>query len=358
MSHSRSNLVLGVDTHKDFHHAALITQLGKRVDDQRFDATPDGYEELISWATDAGFVVVAGIEGTGSYGAGLTLRLQRRGIDVIDVIAPDKQSRRLRGKTDQLDAYSAARAVLAGLADTVPKVRTGFVEALRTLRTTRQMAVKQRTETINQLQGLLVSAPEELRHSVSALTGKNLARACSKLRDRASDDVLMASTRHVVRSLGKRYLELLTETELLLHRIHIIVKENAPEMLDVFGVGPDVASAMLIAVGENMGRIGHEAAFAHLIGTAPLPASSGKTNRHRLNRGGNRQGNSAAYTIVIVRMRHQEKIQEYVAKALARGKSKKETMRLLKRYVAREIYKILVTIHERQQLAQAAPMAA
>ena len=351
MTYSQKVLILGVDTHKDFHHAAVINHVGKSIADRKFDATSAGYSDLINWATGVGRIGRAGVEGTGSYGAGLTRELTRRGIPVIDVIAPDKQLRRLRGKTDQIDAYNAARAVLNELATAVPKAQDGFVEALRVLCTSRRLLVKQRTESMNQLQGLIVSAPAELRVGLAKLKAKNLALRCSKLPVRQADDLVMTETKNVLRSLGKRYVELLTETNRLSKRLGEIVKEHASELLAVHGVGPDVAATMLIVAGENVDRLGSESAFAHLIGTAPIQASSGKTTRHRLNRGGHRQGNSAAYRIVMVRMKSHEKTRDYVVKALARGKTKREAMRLLKRYVAREIFQILITIRERHQQA-------
>ena len=351
MTYSQKVLILGVDTHKDFHHAAVINHVGKSIAGRKFDATSAGYSDLINWATGVGRIGRAGVEGTGSYGAGLTRELTRRGIPVIDVIAPDKQLRRLRGKTDQIDAYNAARAVLNELATAVPKAQDGFVEALRVLRTSRRLLVKQRTESMNQLQGLIVSAPADLRVGLAKLKAKNLALRCSKLPVRQADDLVMTETKNVLRSLGKRYVELLTETNRLSKRLGEIVKEHASELLAVHGVGPDVAATMLIVAGENVDRLGSESAFAHLIGTAPIQASSGKTTRHRLNRGGHRQGNSAAYRIVMVRMKSHEKTRDYVVKALARGKTKREAMRLLKRYVAREIFQILITIRERHQQA-------
>ncbi len=351
MTYSPKDLILGVDTHKEFHHAAVINHVGKSIADRKFDATTAGYSDLINWATGVGRIGRAGVEGTGSYGAGLTRELTRRGIPVIDVIAPDKQLRRLRGKTDQIDAYNAARAVLNELATAVPKKQDGFVEALRVLRTSRRLQVKQRTEIMNQLQGLIVSAPADLRMGLAKLKAKNLALRCAKLPVRQADDLVMTETKNVLRSLGKRYVELLTETDRLLKRLGEIVKEYASELLAAHGVGPDVAATMLIVAGENVDRLGSESAFAHLIGTAPIQASSGKTTRHRLNRGGHRQGNSAAYRIVMVRMKSHEETREYVVKALARGKTKREAMRLLKRYVAREMFQILITIRERHQQA-------
>lgn len=358
MTDLNRKVILGVDTHKEFHHAAVTTTGGKEIADREFPATPAGYRELFEWAAGHGFIAQAGVECTGSYGLGLTDVLVRRGIWVIDVIAPDKQLRRLRGKTDQIDAVNAARAVMNEIATTIPKTRNGTVEALRVLRTTRQLQMKQRTESINQLQGLLVSSPAELRESLTKFKGKKLAQACAKLRDRAGDDVVMHTTRDVLRSLAKRYLEIFAETERLMKCLLRLVKEYAPELLAIHGVGPDVAATMLIVAGENVDRIGTEAQFAHLIGTAPIPASSGKTNRFRLNRGGNRQGNSAAYRIVMVRMKHHQKTRDYVAKSLARGKTKRETMRMLKRYVAREIFPILIAIQTRHSIAGITQIAA
>jgi len=354
MTDKRQKIIIGIDTHKDFHHVAVISVLGESLTDRKFDATPDGYASLIAWITDQGDVLRAGVEGTGSYGAGLTKRLRTAGLTVIDILAPDKQERRLRGKTDQIDAYSAARAVLARRATTVPKTRDGKVEALRILRTTRRMAVKQRTETMNQLHSLLVSAPEVLRAKLAGLKAKELAKACSRIRDREADDVVTAVTKDAARSLGHRFLDLTVEADRLEKRIRTLVADYAPELLAVYGVGPDVAATLLTVAGENVDRISSEAALAHLSGTAPIPASSGKTNRHRLNRGGNRQGNAAFHRIVLVRMVRHPETRAYVEKTLARGKTKRDTMRLLKRYLAREIFPILIAIQQRQAATQIA----
>jgi transposase len=354
MTDKRQKIIIGVDTHKDFHHVAVISSLGESLTDRKFDATPDGYASLIAWVGDQGDVLRAGVEGTGSYGAGLTKRLRTAGITVIDVLAPDKQERRLRGKTHQIDAYSAARAVLAKRATTVPKVRDGEVEAMRILRATRRMVVKQRTEIMNQLHSLLVSAPENLRAKLAGLKGKDLAKACSRLRDVAADDVVTAATKDAARSLGRRVVELTVEADRFEDRLRTLVTGYAPELLAVYGVGPDVAATLLTVAGENVDRIGSESALAHLAGTAPIPASSGKTTRHRLNRGGNRQGNAAFHRIVLVRMVRHPKTRAYVEKTLARGKTKRDTMRLLKRYLAREIFPILIAVQQRHAATQMA----
>ena len=354
MTDNHPKIIIGIDTHKDFHHVAVISALGESLTDRKFDATPDGYTALIAWVTGQGDVLRAGVEGTGSYGAALTKRLRTAGITVIDILAPDKQERRLRGKTDQIDAYSAARAVLARRARTVPKIRDGEVEAMRVLRTTRKMVVKQRTETMNQLHSLLVSAPENLRAKLAGLKAKDIAKASARLRDLATDDVVTAATKDAAKSLGRRFLELTIESDRLEDRIDALVTAYAPELLAVYGVGPDVAATLLTVAGENVDRIGTESALAHLAGTAPIPASSGKTNRHRLNRGGNRQGNAAFHRIVLVRMVRHPETRAYVEKTIARGKTKRDTMRLLKRYLAREIFPILVAVQQRHAATQLA----
>ena len=354
MTDKRQKIIIGIDTHKDFHHVAVISALGESLTDRKFDATPDGYANLIEWVTEQGDVLRAGVEGTGSYGAGLTDRLRRAGITIVDVLAPDKQERRLRGKTDQIDAYSAARAVLARRATTVPKTRDGDVEAMRVFRTTRRMVVKQRTETMNQLHSLLVSAPEGLRVKLAGLKAKELAKASSRLRDLPGDDVVTAATKDAARSLGRRFIDLTVESDRLERRIRTLVTAYAPELMTVYGVGPDVAATLLTVAGENVDRITSEGALAHLAGTAPIPASSGKTNRHRLNRGGNRQGNAAFHRIVLVRMKRHPETRAYVEKTLARGKTKRDTMRLLKRYVAREIFPILIAVQQRHATTQIA----
>jgi transposase len=354
MTDAPEEFILGIDTHKQFHHAALITTFGRDVADGRFDATSAGYDRLIAWATGHGRVVQAAIEGTGSYGAAIAHRLRQLGVTVIDVNTPDRQDRRRRGKSDRFDAYSAARAVLSGRATTVVKDHDGEVEAARLLRTTRQLLIKQRTETINQLHSILVSAPEAVRAALTGATGKRLAKACARLRDRTADDLVTATVKDMLRSLGRRYLHLDEEAIRIKRTLTQVVTAYAPELILVEGVGPDVAAALLTATGQNMNRLRSEAALAHLAGAAPIPASSGKTIRHRLNRGGNRQANAALYRIALVRMRSHQPTRDYVAKCLARGKSKQDAIRLLKRYIARQIYTVLTTIDHRHHATSTA----
>jgi transposase len=359
MPEKTRKVIIGVDTHKDFHHVAVIGALGEALADERFPTTGAGYADLMDWVAGHGEILRAGLEGTGSYGAGLAKRLRVAGITVIDVIAPDKQERRLRGKTDQIDAYSAARAVLSQRASTVPKTRDGDVEAIRVLHTAKKLVVKQSTETMNQLKAFLVCAPEALREHLAGTTGKTLAKACTRLRANRGDDTVTRHTKTALKSLGARYLALKGEAEALSKDYTTLIEAYAPELLDIYGVGPDVAATLLTVAGENVDRITSESALAHLCGTAPIPASSGKTNRYRLNRGGNRQGNAALHRIVVTRLKGHEETRAYMAKAIARGKTKREAMRLLKRYLCRPIYKLLTTIQERHATTEPAnPIAA
>lgn len=354
MTDSTQKIILGVDTHKDFHHAAVITALGEAIADERFETTTTGYKALIIWAKSHGQILRAGAEGTGSYGAGLCRQLRAAGIEVIDVMAPDKQERRLRGKTDQADAYSAARAVLSQRATTIPKTRDGEVEAIRVLMTTRQGLVKQATITINQLQSLLVSAPDDLRAKLVAVKGKKLATSCSRLRAGSNDDVVTAATKSALRTLAGHWLDLDATVTGLEKQLRETVTAYAPELMAVYGVGPIVAATLLTVAGQNPDRLTSEAALAHLVGTAPIPASSGKTTKFRLNRGGNRHGNAAFHRIVLVRMKSHPATRAYVEKTTAKGKSKRDVIRLLKRYLAREIFPILIAIQKRHQNTQIA----
>lgn len=349
MAEKSRKVILGVDTHKDFHHVAVMSTLGEALADRQFPTTGAGYTDLMDWVATQGEVLRAGLEGTGSYGAALAKRLQAAGITVIDVIAPDKQERRLRGKTDQIDAYAAARAVLAQRARTVPKTRDGDVEAIRVLHTAKRLVVKQSTETMNQLKAMLVSAPESLREQLHGLSGKPLARACKALRVRKEDCTVTKYTKTVLKSLGNSYLDSKARAEALCKDYTALIQGYAPELLDIYGIGPDVAATLLTVAGENVDRIPDESAFAHLCGTAPIPASSGKTNRYRLNRGGNRQGNAALHRIIVTRLKGHEETRTYLAKTLARGKTKREAMRLLKRYLCRTIYPALIKIQKHHQ---------
>ncbi len=335
-------VVGGIDTHKDLHVAAVLDTAGAVLGTQSFSTTRAGYRALVRWMRSFGDVRQVGIEGTGSYGAGVTRHLSDAGIEVFEVDRPDRSDRRLRGKSDTLDAENAARAVLAGRRTTTPKTKDGQVEALRVLRLTRSTAVKSRRAALQLLRNHIVSAPEELRDQVRNLTRMQLIRTCAAWRPDATGfrDPVVA-TRIALRSLARRILELNDEIADLDELIAPLVEELAPALVRAPGIGVEIAGQLLVTAGDNPDRLHSEAAFAMLCGAAPLPASSGKTQRHRLNRGGDRDANSALHLAVMVRMRADDRTRAYVARRTADGLSKMEIIRCLKRYLAREVFALL-----------------
>ena len=290
--------------------------------------------------TRLGQVHAFGVEGTGSYGAGLARFLTYRGYTVIEVNRPDRSVRYREGKSDPTDAEMAARAVLAGVADATPKSGEGEVEMIRMLKSAKNSAVVARTQAINQMKALVLTAPAELRETLDDLTTRGLIKRCGSFRPGRPGDPT-AAAKYALRSLACRYRQLNTEVQDLKAELQRLIQSTAPALVEAFGVGPDTAAALLIAAGSNPDRLRSEASFASLCGVNPIPASSGKTNRHRLNRGGDRQANSALYRIVVVRLRYDPRTQEYMQRRTTEGMSKSEVIRCLKRYVAREVYSII-----------------
>ncbi|MFD8079391.1 IS110 family transposase [Streptomyces sp. NPDC059718] len=342
-------VVLGVDTHKDIHAAAVVTTTGAVLDNRAFPTTREGYRQLLSWARSFGRLQRAGVECTGSYGAALTRYLHSEGLTVTEVNQPDKAVRRRRGKSDAIDAAAAAHAVLSGRATAAAKTINGPVETIRLFKMAKTSAVKSRSQAINQLKAILVAADPALRESLAGLSNPRLIRRCSELNP-GEDPGPAGAARHTLRLLARRILHLTDEISELTSRITATIGICAPKLLDVYGVGPDTASALLTAAGDNPQRMGSEASFAALCGAGPVEASSGKTQRRRLNRGGDRQANSALYTIVLARMRWDTRTRAYIERRISEGKTHREAIRCLKRYVAREIYQTIVTL--RPSLAQ------
>jgi transposase len=330
----------GVDTHGRFHHAAVIDRVGEVLNTQQFPATAAGYQALLDWMRSYGRLVKVGVEGTGSYGAGLARYLADQQVDVVEVDRPDRKTRRQKGKSDPIDAIAAALAVLSGRASGKPKARTGPVEAIRVLQMTRRGAVKARTAAINQLKGLIVTAPEPLRERLRELTGAALIAACADLHvDETQLDDPAHATAAALRTIAERIHQFGAEIRQADKRLRPIVTRTAPRLIALPGIGPEGAAKLLTAAGDNPDRLRSEAAFAHLCGVAPLPASSGNTHRHRLNRGGDRAANSALYTAVLSRLRHDPRTRAYTARRAAQDrKTTKDSIRCLKRYVAREAY--------------------
>jgi transposase len=339
----RGDVVVGVDTHKDEHVAVAIDGLGGRLGDQSVAANPIGYAALVTWADQLGAVAVFGVEGTGSYGSGLARFLRRHGRKVVEVSRPPRKGeRRLSGKSDTIDAEHAAREVLAGKAKSTPKLADGIVEALRVIKIARDTAVGAHSQAIITLKATLVTASDELRAELEPLTDFRLVRACAALD--SSGDIADPSVamRHVLASLARRWLELHEEIKVHSRHLKKLTKTAAPDLVAAFGIGPDIAAEMLVTAGDNTDRIRSDAALAKLCGACPIPASSGKNSgRHRLNRGGNRQANAALYRAIIVRMRWHPGTIAYVERRTAQGLTKREIIRCLKRYMAREIYGLL-----------------
>ena len=343
MTHDGPQITGGVDTHGLTHHAAVIDTVGRHLADREFPATIRGYRDLLDWMRMHGTLVAVGVEGTGAYGAELARVLTAAGVTVVDVDRPDRKTRRMKGKSDPIDAYAAATAVLSGRATGIPKSRDGVVEAVRVLRIARRSAVKARTQAMNQIRGLLVSAPAMLREQVAGLDRAALIRTLA--RRRPGDDLSrpLAATRASLRRLARRHQALDEEIAELDAEIGPLVKQAAPALLELFGVGPETAGQLLASAGDNPERMRSEGAFAHLAGVAPIPASSGRTHRHRLNRGGDRAANNALHTIVLTRMRFDERTRVYVERRTREGLNKKDIMRCLKRFVAREVYRALTS---------------
>ena len=333
-------VILGVDTHKDGHVASVVTVLGAQIADATFPTTAAGYRQLLAWARGFGVLHRAGVEGTGCYGAGLTRYLRRQDITVVEVNRPDRAARRRHGKTDAVDAVAAARAVLSERATTTAKTADGPIEMLRLFRLARASAVKARTQAINQLKAVIVTTDPQLRETLTGLTDAALIRHCANLPATAPDDTLTAAC-YTLRRLAVRIQSLSADERELQRQITAVLHAHAPQLLQRHGIGPDSASALLVTAGDNPNRLHSEASFAALCGVSPIEASSGKTRRRRLNRGGDRRANAALYRIALTRARSDEATRDYLDRRTADGKTRREAIRCLKRYIAREIYHLI-----------------
>lgn len=330
----------GVDTHADIHVAAIIDGVGRVLGTESFPATLPGYRCLLRWMVEHGRLVRVGIEGTSSYGAGLARYLADENVEVIEVNRPNRQQRRRRGKSDPTDAEAAARAALNGEASAVPKAGDGPVESIRVLRLARRSTMKARTQAANQIRDLIVTAPEQLRSQLRDLSTDARVDTCSRYRPGDVTDPSEA-TKTAMRGLARRHLDLTAEIETLDDHISVLCVKANPALLGARGVGPEVAATLLVSAGDNPHRMRSEAAFAALCGASPVEASSGKIVRHRLNQGGDRQANNALWRIVMVRLTCDQRTKDYATSRRAAGKTDREIIRNLKRYVAREMFLLL-----------------
>jgi transposase len=334
-------VILGVDTHLDTHVGAVIDDVGHVLGTFATPTTAAGHQQLLKWACSFGKLQRAGVEGTGTYGAGLARFLREHGVTVWEINRPDRSKRRLRGKSDPTDAESAARTVLSGNATAVPKTQSGNAEALRTVSVARRSAVKARTQAINQLRALLVSAPDAIRQKLWTSKAEQCVARCARLQP-VGDTAVLGVLSSTLRSLAKRWMHLTAELRELDAVLERLTMHAAKRLRSQFGVGPQSAATLLAVAGDNPERLRSEAALAALCGASPLQASSGKTVRHRLNRGGDRSANNALWTIAMVRMRSEPRTQAYVARRTAEGMTIKEIHRCLKRYIIRELYPLIL----------------
>ena len=337
------NVTGGVDTHLDFHVVAVLdSQTARLLDTASFPANSDGYVEMLAWLASFGTIDAVGVESTGSYGAGLSRHLTAESTQVIEVNRPDRSERRFNGKSDTIDAEAAARAVISGKATTIPKSQQGPIEAIRALEIVHHSAVKDRTRAINQFKAILITAPAELRERLEAETFRRqleLARRFNNSHPCPTE----REVRFGLKILARRIGFLTEQSDELTTRIRDLTSQTNPALAGLSGVGPHVAAQLLAAAGDNPERLHSEPAFAKLCGACPVPTGSGKTSgRHKLNRGGDRRANRALFTVVLVRMRYDPRTRAYVERRTNQGKSRKEIMRCLKRFVAREVYHVIV----------------
>jgi transposase len=341
MTETTPCVTAGVDTHRDVHMVAVLDERGAELGCEPFAADPAGYPKALAWVRGFGPVERIGVEGTGSYGAGLTRYLHNQKVTVVEVSCPDRQRRRSHGKSDPVDAVAAARAAQSGEATAQPKTRTGNVEAIRALRVVRRSAGHSRTDAINQMRALVVTGPEGLRESFRDITIWQMVTAAARLRP-GDPTTPLGATKLALRQLARRIQGLEEEIDTLDSILAPQVRMTAPALIAKHGLGPDTVGALLVSAGDNPQRLHKESAFAHMCGSAPIDASSGLVTHKRLNRGGDRSANQALWRIIMVRMVSDSRTRHYVERRTKEGKSKKDIIRCLKRYVAREIYPYLV----------------
>ena len=319
----------------------MVDGAGRLLGSESFAAEEAGYRQLAAWMESRGRLVRVGVEGTGSYGAGLARYLTAAGIEVVEVNRPNRQLRRQRGgKSDPVDAEAAARAAASGQVRAVPKSGVGPVECIRMLQVARRSGVKARTQAANQIHSVVITAPEQLKRQLKGLGLRAQVRVCARWRP-GTDRTTAGYAKRTLRHLARRYLALDAEIDELDVEIRGLCAQANPALLAAEGVGPETAAVLLVAAGDNPERMGTEASFAALCGASPIQASSGQRVRHRLNRGGNRHANNALWRITTTRMRTDARTQQYVARRRAEGKNKREIIRCLKRHIAREVYRLL-----------------
>jgi len=343
MKQELRRVIGGVDSHADTHHAAALDDRGCLLGTRSFAVSAAGYRELLAWLASFGLIDRVGVESTGSYAAGLTRHLLAAGVRVLEVDQPHAHTRRRRGKTDAIDAELAARHALSLATAVTPKQTSGIVESIRQLRIARDSAVKSRSVAIVQLGDLVCTSPSELREQLAtAKTLKGKAALCRRLRpdtDQLRQPVNAAKL--ALRSLARRIALLDDEIAELDRQLTPLVATAAPRTTALLGISTGHAGQLLITAGQNIERLHSEGAFAALCGASPILVASGKRSRHRLNPGGDRQANRALHMIAVCRLRHCPQTRAYAQRRTTEGKTKREIMRCLKRYIARQAYATL-----------------
>jgi transposase len=334
----------GIDTHADTIHVGAIDAWGRELGDAEFTTTPPGYRDALAFLAGLGEVACIGIEGTSSYGTGVARAARDAGLEVLEVIRPERAARRREGKSDPLDAYQAARAVLTGRATAAAK--TPEVTALRALHNARRSAVKARSAAQVQIGQQLITSPAQIRENYRSLTIAKLVPALASCRPATRSDPEERLVLIALKSLAQRHQQLTGEITNLDAQLTSMIERTAPHLLHLHGIGNTTAAQLLITAGGNPDRLRSEASFAALCGTAPVPASSGKTTRHRLSRGGDRHANHALHTIAVVRMRSHPPTRAFVQRQRDHGRSTPEILRILKRAIAREMFRQLTRPHD------------
>jgi transposase len=343
MTSPDGSVIGGIDAHTDTHDAAALDAHGRLLGTRTFPTTSEGNRALLAWLESFGPVALIGAESTGSYAAGLVRYLRSRDVTVVEVNQPHAHTRRRRGKSDPIDAEMAARQALAGHATVTPKLTDGIVESIRQLRLARDSAVKARTAALNQITEVIVTVPDELRaHLSTRKTTRGKTTLCSRLRpDLTRLHEPGQAAKMALRSLARRIAELDREIAALDKRLDPLVATAAPRTTRLIAISTGHAGQLLVTAGQNIERLRSDGSFAALCGASPIPVSSGRRDRHRLNHGGDRDANRTLHMIAVCRLRYCPRTRAYAQRRIAEGKTKQEIIRCLKRYIARETYHAL-----------------
>lgn len=335
----------GIDTHAATNWLSVVDSRGSELFSGEFATDRDGSEALCGKLGELGSVAAVGVECTGTYGAGIARALADRGMDCYEVVTPGRPLRgRGCGKDDAGDALRAARQVLCGEGLAIPKSQDGWVEEVRALLVAREGLVRSCTSYANLALSMVRKAPDEIRSRFERLGTAKMMGVLAGLEETSASasDSICGATMFALASLGRSWVQARRSAESLERRIGATLAKGNPALSSMYGCGPLSAAALAVAAGDNPERLTSEAAFAALCGVSPIKASSGKTERHRLNRGGDRRANRALHVIAMHRMKTDPRTISYVERRRSEGLSDREIRRCVKRYVAREAYRLIM----------------